>query len=140
MARRLQSHMGRYACHRQGQHWLDCRLAFSTDIAFVSVQLLHLHPLTLEDILQKEPHEKLELFPRLGYYFVSFRAIESQATRERFRRLTTADADQNEYSDAGGAVGEVNIYLVVFREGVCSVSHHSSQFFYNLFTPQSVSL
>jgi magnesium transporter len=88
----------------------------------LNVQLLHLHPLTLEDILQQEPREKLELFPRLGYYFVSFRAIESQATRERFRRFNTTEIYHNECRDDRGAVGEVSIYLVVFREGVCSVS------------------
>lgn len=88
----------------------------------IDFQLLHLHPLTLEDILQQDPREKLELFPRLGYYFVSFRAIESQATRERFRRLRAVDVDYNEYMDDGGVVGEVNVYLVVFREGVVSVS------------------
>lgn len=95
-----------------------CICLRDTDIS----KLLHLHPLTLEDILQQDPREKLELFPRLGYYFVSFRAIESQATRERFRRLRAMDADHNEFRDDGGAVGEVNVYLVVFREGVCSVS------------------
>ena len=50
---------------------------------------------------------------------MSFRAIESRATRERFRRY---NASVGEYRDDGGVVGEVNIYLVVFREGVCSVS------------------
>jgi magnesium transporter len=93
-------------------------------------QLLHLHPLTLEDILQQDPREKLELFPRLGYYFVSFRAIESQATRERFRRYNTTDV-YNEYRDD---VGEVNIYLVVFREGICSVSRFTFSCFLRLTT------
>jgi magnesium transporter len=75
--------------------------------------------LTLEDILQQEPREKLELFPRLGYYFVSCRAIESKATRERCK---ATHADQSEYRGDGGVVGEANVYLVVFREGICSVS------------------
>ena len=77
---------------------------------------MHLHPLTLEDILQQDPREKLELFPKLGYYFISFRAIESRKTRER-RRAQAQDDLQDE-----SIVGEVNVYLVVFREGVCSVS------------------
>ena len=77
---------------------------------------MHLHPLTLEDILQQDPREKLELFPKLGYYFISFRAIESRKTRER-RRAQAKDDLQDE-----SIVGEVNVYLVVFREGVCSVS------------------
>ena len=72
--------------------------------------------MTLEDILQQDPREKLELFPKLGYYFISFRAIESRKTRER-RRAKAKDDLQDE-----SIVGEVNVYLVVFREGVCSVS------------------
>ena len=87
-------------------------------------QLLHLHPLTLEDILQQDPREKLELFPRLGYYFIVFRAIESRTTRERFQREdnTNECAGDNTRHDEG-VVGEANVYLVVFNEGICSVSH-----------------
>ena len=77
--------------------------------------------MTLEDILQQDPREKLELFPKLGYYFVSLRAIESQATRGLFRQFDTSTVDHNRYRD-GGVLGEVNVYLVVFREGVCTVS------------------
>jgi Mg2+ and Co2+ transporter CorA len=86
-------------------------------------QLLHLHPLTLEDILQQETREKLELFPGLGYYFIVFRAIETRKARERVHGLL------NPVGEADGAVnleegivGEAMVYLVVFREGVCSVS------------------
>lgn len=39
-------------------------------------QLLALHPLTLEDVLQQDPREKLDLFERLGYYFVVIRALD----------------------------------------------------------------
>lgn len=39
-------------------------------------QLLNLHPLTLEDVLQQDPREKLDVFDKLGYYFVVFRAID----------------------------------------------------------------
>lgn len=80
--------------------------------------MLHLHPLTLEDILQQDPREKLELFPKLGYYFISFRAIESRNTRERRRAQAKGDSQDE------SIVSEVNVYLVVFREGVCSVSAH----------------
>lgn len=85
-------------------------------------QLLHLHPLTLEDILTQDPREKLELFPKLGYYFISFRAIESQKTRERVRNLLSVDDDALRMTDEG-VVGEVNVYLIIFREGICSVSY-----------------
>ncbi|CAK5280519.1 unnamed protein product [Mycena citricolor] len=71
-------------------------------------KLLHLHPLTLEDILMKDPREKLEHFPKLGYYFLSFRAIESWDKRQQFW-----DHDGDE------TVSEFNIYLIVFNEGVC---------------------
>ena len=60
----------------------------------------------------------MELFPRLGYYFVSFRAIESQKTRERIRNLLDQE-DPNSQDE--GIVAEVNMYLVVFRDGICSV-------------------
>lgn len=75
--------------------------------------------MTLEDILSQDPREKLELFPRLGYYFLSFRAIESRKTRDRLRNMLSEDVAN---ADDEGIVGEVNMYLVVFREGICSVS------------------
>ena len=84
---------------------------------------MHLHPLTLEDILTQDPREKLELFPRLGYYFISFRAIESQKARERVRNLLSED-DANALDES--ILAEVNMYLVVFREGILSVSHRLS--------------
>jgi magnesium transporter len=80
--------------------------------------LLHLHPLTLEDILQQEPREKLELFPRLGYYFISFRAVE---TRQARRRRLGTDATESPGLTDGGVVSEVPVYLIVFREGIISV-------------------
>ncbi|KAF8642334.1 hypothetical protein AX16_009603 [Volvariella volvacea WC 439] len=75
-------------------------------------RLLHIHPLTLEDILQREPREKLDLFPKLGYYFISFRAIEGQEV------LRNGDVWGNQ--PEAGTVGEANIYIVVFEEGVCT--------------------
>ena len=75
--------------------------------------------MTLEDILTQDPREKLELFPGLGYYFLSFRAIESRKTRDRLRNMLSEDAAN---AADEGIVGEVNMYLVVFREGICSVS------------------
>lgn len=91
-------------------------------------QLLQIHPLTLEDILTQDPREKFELFPSLGYYFVAFRTIESKKTRERRRlRMFGNDAQRLEALDEG-IVGIVNVYLVVFREGVCSVSFRFTSF------------
>ena len=82
-------------------------------------QLLHIHPLTLEDILQQDPREKLELFTNLGYYFISFRAIESKATKERLQREAAASGDNWNFNE--GSIGEANIYLTVFDDGICCV-------------------
>lgn len=73
--------------------------------------------------MTQEPREKLELFPKLGYYLVVFRAIESEKARNRRRlmgTLTSADGGKDELKDEG-IVGDVSVYLVVFREGICSV-------------------
>ncbi|KIY53379.1 hypothetical protein FISHEDRAFT_20220, partial [Fistulina hepatica ATCC 64428] len=69
-------------------------------------KLLHLHPLTLEDILRREPREKFEHYTRLGYHFVSFRTIESRAKGSPLHTLE-------------GEIGEANVYLVVSKEGAC---------------------
>lgn len=83
--------------------------------------LLHIHPLTLEDILQQDPREKLELFPKLGYYFISFRAIESKAERSRMQREARKHAEMSggDPDAADIPMGEANVYLVVFNDGIC---------------------
>ena len=65
----------------------------------------------------------MEVFPKLGYYFVVFRAIESTKTREKLRALQNPrDGPASAASPMEEAiVGEVNVYLIVFREGICSV-------------------
>ena len=85
------------------------------------IQLLHLHPLTLEDILQKEQREKFELFPRLGYYFVVFRAIE-RPTTDPTTHVPDDESSIGESTvqDAVDVVEATNVYLVVFKEGICT--------------------
>ncbi|OCH96146.1 hypothetical protein OBBRIDRAFT_744160 [Obba rivulosa] len=95
--------------------WLDVSSPTWEDMHAIG-KLLHLHPLTLEDILQQDPREKLEVFPKLGYHLIVFRAIESKATRERRRLLNNG----NEGPIDEGILGEVIVYLVVFREGICT--------------------
>ncbi|KAJ7071066.1 hypothetical protein C8F01DRAFT_413176 [Mycena amicta] len=82
-------------------------------------KLLHLHPLTLEDILVQDEREKLEHFDRLGYYVVSVKAIKSWDDK---------DWGQGDH----GSVAESNVYLTVFREGICcfnfsDVSEHTDR-------------
>ncbi|KZT30534.1 hypothetical protein NEOLEDRAFT_1126102 [Neolentinus lepideus HHB14362 ss-1] len=87
-------------------------------------QLLHIHPLTLEDILQQDPREKLELFPKLGYYFIVFKALESKKTQERCHRSQAVVTGDSHIPQGEDYVGEAMVYLVVFREGL--VSFHFS--------------
>lgn len=76
-----------------------------------------MHPLTLEDILQQEPREKLELFPKLGYYFIVFRAIEARGLPQPDHEPKT---DPSVIEDEGH-LAEVYVYLVVFPDGICTV-------------------
>ncbi|KAI6129192.1 hypothetical protein EDD16DRAFT_1106 [Pisolithus croceorrhizus] len=97
--------------------WLDVANPNWDDLRAIG-KLLHLHPLTLEDILQRDAREKLELFPKLGYRFIVFRAMDNAITREPFGQQS------NE-----GLIGEATMYLVVFRDGICTfhftdVSNH----------------
>lgn len=72
----------------------------------------------------QEPREKLELFPKLGYYLVVFRAIESEKSRNRRRMIGTLPSTdgRDEFRDEG-ILEPVNVYLVVFREGICTVGN-----------------
>ncbi|KAF8523084.1 hypothetical protein BU17DRAFT_44052 [Hysterangium stoloniferum] len=98
--------------------WLDVSSPSWSDMREIG-KLLHLHPLTLEDILHQETREKVELFPRLGYYFVVFRALESDLTRAKATQLSLALDDRNTpVSD--GTIGATNLYIVVFRDGICT--------------------
>jgi Mg2+ and Co2+ transporter CorA len=58
-----------------------------------------IHPLTSEDILMQEQREKVELFKH--YYFINYRTFEQ-------------DQNSEDYLEP------VNLYIVVFREGVIS--------------------
>ncbi|KAG6857527.1 hypothetical protein H0H87_000126 [Tephrocybe sp. NHM501043] len=107
--------------------WEDMRTLGKASVYLI---MLHLHPLTLEDILQQDPREKLELFPKLGYYFISFRAIEARP-RHGIERKEGFEALDDSASDAG-TFGEANVYLVVFKEGICSfhftnISEHTNR-------------
>ncbi|KIK94077.1 hypothetical protein PAXRUDRAFT_828359 [Paxillus rubicundulus Ve08.2h10] len=93
--------------------WLDVANPTWDDMRSIG-KLLHLHPLTLEDILQQDTREKLELFPKLGYHFIVFRAIESTAAGDR------SHAERDLYQVDEGLVREAGVYLVVFREGICT--------------------
>ncbi|KAG8922248.1 hypothetical protein FRC00_007654, partial [Tulasnella sp. 408] len=105
--------------------WLDVASPSWEDMRALG-KLLHLHPLTLEDIVQREQREKLEVFPGLGYYFVVFRAVEPY-------HPAVHDEDEAHHRSGGSdPVIAVTVYLVVFREGICSfhfedISEHTDR-------------
>lgn len=110
--------------HKDGSAGLSSPKAWFLDVASPTPgdmqaigRLLHLHPLTLEDVLHRDPREKMEYFPKLGYYFVSFRTVVSGMVRKNFHDQPVENLRK---SYEGGTLGEANVYLVVFREGVCT--------------------
>ncbi|KAG0136844.1 hypothetical protein HOY82DRAFT_478329 [Tuber indicum] len=78
--------------------WLDVMNPTDAEMK-VFIRAFGIHPLTSEDILMQETREKVELFR--SYYLVSYRTFEQ-------------DTNSEEYLEP------VNIYFVVFREGVIS--------------------
>lgn len=83
--------------------WLDVLSPTDAEMKVLS-KTFGIHPLTAEDIMMEEAREKVELFR--NYYFVNYRSFEQ-------------DTNSPNYLEP------VNIYVVVFREGV--ISFHFSQ-------------
>ncbi|RAL61642.1 hypothetical protein DID88_002711 [Monilinia fructigena] len=83
--------------------WLDVLSPTDAEMKIIS-KAFGIHPLTAEDILMQEAREKVELFQH--YYFVNYRSFEQDMSNENF-------------------LEPVNMYVVVFREGV--ISFHFSQ-------------
>ena len=85
-----------------GVWWLNVNNP-SEDEARAICRAFGVHPLTVEDITQKETREKIELFP--SYYFACFRSF-------------------NVVHEADGEVEYVpfHTYVIVFREGTLSFS------------------
>lgn len=78
--------------------WLDVLSPTEAEMKVLS-RAFGIHQLTAEDILMQEPREKVELFQH--YYFVNYRSFEQ-------------DKDSEDYMEP------VNMFVVVFREGVIS--------------------
>ncbi|KAF8535648.1 hypothetical protein BDD12DRAFT_854534 [Trichophaea hybrida] len=78
--------------------WLDVFRPTDAEMKVIS-KAFGIHPLTTEDIMMQEAREKVELFR--SYYLVSYRTFEQ-------------DSNNEDYMDP------VNIYVVVFRDGVIS--------------------
>lgn len=80
--------------------WLDVLNPTEAEMK-VLTRAFGIHPLTHEDVMMQEAREKVELFH--NYYFVNYRTFEQ-------------DTNSEDYLEP------VNIYFIVFREGVISVS------------------
>lgn len=78
--------------------WLDVLSPTDAEMKVLS-KAFGIHPLTAEDIMMQEAREKVELFR--NYYFVNYRSFEQDTNNEDF-------------------LEPVNMYVVVFREGVIS--------------------
>jgi len=78
--------------------WLDILSPTESEMKVIS-KAFGIHPLTAEDIMMQEQREKVELFR--NYYFVNYRSFDQDQTSENF-------------------LEPVNMYVVVFREGVLS--------------------
>ena len=78
--------------------WLDVLSPTDAEMRVLS-KTFGIHPLTAEDIMVQEAREKVELFR--NYYFVNYRTFEQDTSSEDY-------------------LEPVNMYIVVFREGVLS--------------------
>ncbi|KAJ6172369.1 hypothetical protein N7470_001436 [Penicillium chermesinum] len=83
--------------------WLDVLSPTDAEMRVIA-KTFGIHALTAEDIMMQEAREKVELFR--SYYFVNYRTFEQ-------------DRNSEDYLEP------VNMYVVVFREGV--ISFHFSQ-------------
>ncbi|KAK4692556.1 magnesium transporter, partial [Lecanoromycetidae sp. Uapishka_2] len=78
--------------------WLDVLSPTDAEMRVIS-KTFGIHPLTAEDIMMQEDREKVELFRH--YYLVNYRSFEQDRNSEDYLQ-------------------PVNMYVVVFREGVIS--------------------
>ncbi|KAH7162897.1 hypothetical protein B0J13DRAFT_23170 [Dactylonectria estremocensis] len=78
--------------------WLDVLCPTEPEMKAIS-KAFGIHPLTAEDIMVQEAREKVELFRH--YYFVNYRSFDQDNNSENF-------------------LEPVDMYVVVFREGVLS--------------------
>ncbi|KAH7328876.1 hypothetical protein B0I35DRAFT_507261 [Stachybotrys elegans] len=78
--------------------WLDVMCPTEPEMKVLS-KTFGIHPLTAEDIMLQEAREKVELFRH--YYFVNYRTFDQDNKSENY-------------------LEPVNMYVVVFREGVLS--------------------
>lgn len=94
--------------------WLDICDATEEDVNIVS-QALSIHPLTEEDIITREPREKVEVFR--NYYLISFQTLVTSVdnTGEKGRPNSPASIFSSTPASAG-------CYILVFKNGAVTFS------------------
>ncbi|KAK9240895.1 hypothetical protein V1525DRAFT_394231 [Lipomyces kononenkoae] len=98
--------------------WLDILDPTDAEMKVLS-KTFGIHPLTTEDICMEETREKVELFRT--YYLVCFRSFELEphmSARERRLRFGNDPAKRRNNFGQKGDLIPVNIYVVVFRDGI----------------------
>ena len=88
-----------------GLWWLDIQKPTENEMEAFQ-KAFGIHRLTTEDIMTQEAREKVELFKQ--YYFVCFRSFFQ------------VDEQHEDYMEP------VNVYMVVFREGVITITYEQS--------------
>ena len=88
-----------------GLWWLDIQRP-TEDLMQTFQKAFGIHRLTTEDIITQEVREKVELFKQ--YYFVCFRSFFQ------------VDESHEDYMEP------VNVYMVVFREGIITITYEQS--------------
>lgn len=88
----------------EGVWWMDVLNPTEAEL-LVFQRAFSIHRLTTEDIITQEAREKVELFPQ--YYFVCFRSFQMDKGSEN-------------------SMDPVNVYMVVFREGILTFAYKSS--------------
>ncbi|PYI32125.1 cora family metal ion transporter [Aspergillus indologenus CBS 114.80] len=92
--------------------WLDICDASEEDVKAVG-QALSIHPLTAEDIVTREPREKIETFR--NYYLISFQTLLS-ATGNSLERMKSLTSEPHTIPDSAG------FYILVFKNAVVTFS------------------
>lgn len=89
--------------------WIDVCDASEEDVSQVA-QALSIHPLTAEDIIIREPREKVEVFK--NYYLISFQTLVDNPKEEQERP---------------GFPHPAEMYILVFQYGVVTFSPSGCQ-------------
>ncbi|KAE8147515.1 magnesium and cobalt transport protein and translocase of inner mitochondrial membrane [Aspergillus avenaceus] len=93
--------------------WLDICDATEQDVDVVA-EALSIHPLTAEDIVTREPREKVEVFR--GYYLITFQTLVTFTDDGDDRRSIASKSIASSMPSSAGC------YILVFRNGAVTFS------------------